>query len=71
MGRHMSLDDMLEYVSVRVKDIVGTRQRFPCGRREFDRFFREVAVSYKHPAVIPPGATFDRIRRKMKRRCTH
>lgn len=71
LGKHMSLDDMLKYVAVPLKDVVTTTQRFPCGRKEFDRFFRETADSYKRPVMIPPGATFDRIRRKMARKFSH
>lgn len=65
MGKHMSLDDMLKYVAASIKDIVRTKQRFPCGRREFDEFFREIAEAYRRPVIIPPGAKFDLIRRKM------
>ena len=67
-GKYMSLDDMVRYVVVPIRDVSKTKQRFPRGRRQFDKFFHEVANSYRRPAVIPPGATFDRIRRKMARR---
>jgi hypothetical protein len=68
MGKHMSLDDMMKFVAISIKDTVRTKQRFPRGRREFDKFFHEIAEIYKRPVVIPPGAKFDLIRSKMARK---